>query len=93
MAEEEARATGRCLMCKRTFGYDPATVETVLIDPETGLPPGFTVLGTFRPAGPDSVARSADQPICPECLEKAAELWKTYNPPPPTWESWPPSKD
>ncbi|MEU8358107.1 hypothetical protein AB0C27_19030 [Nonomuraea sp. NPDC048882] len=93
MAEEEARASGRCFACKRTFSAAPETVETVLIDPETGLPPGFTVLGTFRPAGPDAVARSADQPICPDCLEKAAEFWKSYNAPPPTWPSWPPPTD
>lgn len=42
-----------------------------LVDPETGLPPGITALGSLRPATPDAVARSADLPVCPDCVERA----------------------
>ncbi|MDP4505471.1 MULTISPECIES: hypothetical protein [unclassified Nonomuraea] len=63
--------TGRCYACKREFDYDPAEVTTFLVDLATGLPPGFTVLGTMRPATPEAVARSVDLPVCPDCVAKA----------------------
>ncbi|MEW9554465.1 hypothetical protein [Nonomuraea sp. NPDC050783] len=62
---------GRCFACRREFDYDPAEVTTFLIDPATGLPPGFSVLGRTRPATPEAVARSADQPLCPSCQDRA----------------------
>ncbi|WP_043624899.1 hypothetical protein [Nonomuraea candida] len=93
MSDGQDLTTGRCYVCKRTFTFDPKQVETVLIDPETRLPPGFSVLGTLRPAGPEAVGRSADEPICPECVDRTRRLWETHNPPPPRWESWPPAGD
>ncbi|MFI9556796.1 hypothetical protein [Nonomuraea endophytica] len=63
--------TGRCYGCKREFSFDPAEVETFLVDPETGLPPGLTVLASLRPATPEAVARSVDLPVCPDCIERA----------------------
>ncbi|MBB5081180.1 hypothetical protein [Nonomuraea endophytica] len=63
--------TGRCYGCKREFTFDPAEVETFLVDPETGLPPGLTVLASLRPATPEAVARSVDLPVCPDCIERA----------------------
>ncbi|WP_219471531.1 hypothetical protein [Nonomuraea rhizosphaerae] len=80
MADEDTTETGRCISCKRTFRYDPRTVETVLIDPQSGLPPGLTVLGTLRPATPEAVARSAEQPVCPDCLERARKFDQAWNP-------------
>ncbi|MFC4013416.1 hypothetical protein ACFOY2_39750 [Nonomuraea purpurea] len=87
MADKPGKTeTGRCCACGRTFTYDPGEVMTVLIDPQTGLPPGFSVLGTLRPAGPEAVARSADQPVCPACVDRAASLKAADDPPPfPTW--------
>ncbi|UBU14215.1 hypothetical protein [Nonomuraea gerenzanensis] len=90
MSEKRETAAGRCLVCKREFTFDPGEVTTILIDPETGIPPGFTVLGTLRPATPEAVARSTDQPVCPDCEEKAAKYSEALSPPPPHWESWRP---
>ncbi|MCF6472498.1 hypothetical protein FAF44_29490 [Nonomuraea sp. MG754425] len=91
MPDEHETVTGRCFVCKRVFTYDPDEVTTFLIDPETGLPPGFGVLGTMRPAGPEAVARSADQPLCPGCQAGAERYRDSMNPPPPSWEIWPPT--
>jgi hypothetical protein len=63
--------TGRCYACKREFSFDPGEVVTFLVDPATGLPPGFSALGSFRPATPEAVARSGDLPVCPDCVERA----------------------
>ncbi|MFC4118469.1 hypothetical protein [Nonomuraea zeae] len=79
MTGEPATTTGRCYACKSTFSFDPQKVETMLVDPETNRPPGITALGTLRPALPDAVARSIDEPICPECIEKARRITKTLN--------------
>ncbi|SEH00382.1 hypothetical protein SAMN05444920_116117 [Nonomuraea solani] len=92
MADEHAETTGRCYACKRTFSYDPKEVELFLIDPETGLPPGITFFGSLRPAKPESVARSADEPVCPDCVDKAKRFHEESNQP-PHWDSWPPSKN
>ncbi|MGW0807581.1 hypothetical protein [Nonomuraea sp. NPDC002799] len=94
MADEQGEPgetmTGRCCSCKRTFTYDPKLVETLLIDPETGLPPGMSALGTLRPARPEAVSRSADQPICPDCLERARRFSEAAgNPPSASWDTWP----
>ncbi|MGR6912639.1 hypothetical protein ACU635_00095 [[Actinomadura] parvosata] len=83
---------GRCFACKREFTYDPEEVVTFLIDPQTGLPPGFSVLGTMRPATPEAVARSRDEPLCPDCHERAERYGALLDaPPPPQWPTWPPS--
>ncbi|GAA2827327.1 hypothetical protein [Nonomuraea rubra] len=91
MSEEREMETGRCFVCKREFTYDPREVITFLIDPETGVPPGFSVLGTMRPAKPEAVARSTDEPLCPDCLDMAERYTDQLNAPPPRWESWPPN--
>ncbi|GAA2215178.1 hypothetical protein GCM10009850_106450 [Nonomuraea monospora] len=91
MSEKRDTETGRCFVCKREFSYDPKEVTTFLIDPETGLPPGFSVLGTLRPAKPEAVARSTDQPLCPGCQARAEQYAEAMEAPPPRWESWPPT--
>ncbi|MER6949989.1 hypothetical protein ABT294_38835 [Nonomuraea sp. NPDC000554] len=65
MMDKRLTTIGRCYSCGRTFGFDPATVTMFLIDPETTLPPGMTVLGTPREPSPEAVARSVEKPICP----------------------------
>ena len=92
MADDDAKTTGRCYACKRTFSYDPKEVMTFLVDRETGLPPGITFFGTLRPATPESVARSADEPICPDCVDRA-KRFAAESDPPPQWEIWPPTKN
>ncbi|MFC7381828.1 hypothetical protein [Sphaerisporangium rhizosphaerae] len=71
MADEGLSTIGRCYACKRTFGFHPARVMTMMIDPDTGLPPGMTVLGSFREPTPEATARSVTEPICPDCVDKA----------------------
>ncbi|GAA3530046.1 hypothetical protein GCM10022419_006250 [Nonomuraea rosea] len=90
MTGEPATTTGRCYACKGTFSFDPKKVETMLVDPKTNLPPGITALGTLRPATPEAVARSVDEPICPECIEKARRISKTLHQP-QHWDSEPPA--
>lgn len=74
MPDERPEASGECYACKRVFGYDPKEVVTFLVDPETGLPPGITFFGALRPATPEAVARSADVPVCPDCVDKARKF-------------------
>ncbi|GAA2374395.1 hypothetical protein GCM10010404_32400 [Nonomuraea africana] len=85
MADEQMTTIGRCYGCKRTFSFIPGSVTTVTIDPETGLPPGMTVLGTTREPTPEATARSVKEPICPDCLNKAKQF---MHPPAPQFETW-----
>ncbi|GAA3788038.1 hypothetical protein GCM10022226_03250 [Sphaerisporangium flaviroseum] len=84
MADEHITTIGRCYACKRTFGFIPATATTVMIDPETGLPPGMTVLGSFREPTAEATARSVREPICPDCVAKA----KRFSEPAIQFETW-----
>ncbi|KAB8188778.1 hypothetical protein FH608_042615 [Nonomuraea phyllanthi] len=89
---DHAEKTGRCYACKRTFSFDPKEVTTFLIDPSTGLPPGITVLGSLRPARPEAVARSADEPICPDCVARAKQYSEESGSGRP-WDNRPPSSN
>lgn len=88
MTDRESLTTGTCVVCKQTFEFDPRSVPTILIDPETGLPPGMTVLGSLRPAMPEAVARSADEPICPQCTSRARQF-QAASESTPVWGTWP----
>lgn len=88
MADERITTIGRCYVCKRTFGFIPASVTTVTIDPETGLLPGMTVLATFREPTPEATARSVQEPICPDCLDRAKQYLNLTQSPAPPFEEW-----
>ncbi|TDD90421.1 hypothetical protein E1293_03295 [Actinomadura darangshiensis] len=88
MKDKEPSTTGTCAACRRTFEFDPQSVSTVLIDPDTGLPPGMTVLATLRQATPEAVARSTDEPICPQCVTRAQQF-QAESASTPTWDTWP----
>lgn len=88
MADEQLTTIGRCHVCKRAFAFVPDAVTTVMIDPETGLPPGFTVLGTFREPTPEAVARSVREPVCPACVDRAERFRKLAAPPAPRLDTW-----
>ncbi|MGV9309611.1 hypothetical protein ACWENQ_07805 [Nonomuraea sp. NPDC004354] len=88
MGDEQITTIGRCHGCKRTFGYIPATVMTATIDPETGLPPDMTVLGTHREPTPGALARSVKAPICPDCVTRAKQFRDSMRPTP--FDTWPP---
>ena len=66
----QALATGTCYMHDGLFTFDPDTVPSVLIDPQTDRPPDIDEHG--RPVEPDPAAimRSVRQPICPDCVAK-----------------------
>lgn len=89
MPDERLPTIGRCYACKRTFHYDPATVTMFLVDPETGFPPGMTVLGGQRDPAPESVQRAEHRPVCPRCVEQAERHLAAQNPPEPRFPTWP----
>lgn len=88
MADEHITTIGTCYGCKRTFAFDPGSVTMFLIDPETDLPPGMTVLGTTREPTPEAVARSVNKPVCPDCVRKAQRVGQADDPS-ADWGTWP----
>ncbi|MDR8407271.1 hypothetical protein [Nonomuraea sp. 3-1Str] len=80
MTDERITTIGRCYGCRRTFGFDPAAVTMFAIDPETGFPPGMTVLGSMREPTPEAVARSVEEPVCPDCVAKAKRFLEPPDP-------------
>jgi hypothetical protein len=50
-------AIGPCYRCGRPFEFDPKTVPSVPVDPQTGLPPDL---------GGDA-GRAVNRPVCPGC--------------------------
>lgn len=68
-------ARGACWACKAVFSFDPDTVPSVPIDPQTGLPPDV---------GGTPPERAIRQPLCENCVAQLvtwrAEAGK------PVWE-------
>jgi len=54
-------ALGPCWACRRVFEYHPDLVQSVLIDPVTGLAPDM---------GGDP-QRARREPLCPDCCKLA----------------------
>jgi hypothetical protein len=48
------------------------TAPSLLIDPETGLPPGVTPDGDHVTPSPAATARSRRRPLCQSCLDDVA---------------------
>jgi hypothetical protein len=88
MADEQIPTIGKCYACKRTFGFTQASVTTIMIDPETGLPPDRSVLGTTREPTPEATARATRQPICPDCLDQARRFKEFMQRPPMEFPPW-----
>ncbi|MDH2429767.1 hypothetical protein [Sphaerisporangium sp. TRM90804] len=88
MADEQITTIGRCHVCKRTFGFTPARVMKVTMDPVTNLPLGMTVAGTFREPTPEAVARSVEEPVCADCVDRAKEFKEAMDAPPLRFETW-----
>jgi|SRR5215475_1950320 len=55
-----------CWACGRTFTFNPFTVPSIPIDPETKYPPDMNP----RPGG---MERAVRQPVCETCVELANE--------------------
>ncbi|MFI6713041.1 hypothetical protein ACIBF7_41885 [Nonomuraea sp. NPDC050478] len=88
MADEQIRTIGGCHMCKRTFGFVPAQVMTVMMDPETRLPLGMTVSGAFREPTPEATARAVEAYVCPDCVDKVKQLKEFMDRPVPPFGTW-----
>jgi hypothetical protein len=59
-----------CYLHGQMFRFDPHTVVTVLVDPQTGWPPD--VDENNQPCTPDSEAikRAVKRPVCDACVER-----------------------
>jgi hypothetical protein len=88
MADEQITTIGRCYMCKRTFSFTPASVMTVMMDPETNMPLGMTVAGAFREPTPEATARSVKKYICSDCVDRVKRLSEFMDPAPPQFDTW-----
>lgn len=61
-----------CYVHGEPFTFDPVSVVTVPIDPQTGLPPDVDAdLQPVPSPDPDAVARSVWRPICDPCVQRA----------------------
>ncbi|GII31331.1 hypothetical protein [Planotetraspora mira] len=88
MADEQITTIGRCYLCKRTFSFTPASVMTVVMDPETNLPLGMTVSGDFREPTPEATARSVKEHICSDCVNRMKQLREFMDPPALQFDTW-----
>jgi hypothetical protein len=88
MEDEQITTIGRCHMCKRTFSFTPASVMTIMMDPETNLPLGMTVSGALREPAPEVTARSVKEYICPDCVNRAEQLREFMDPPALRFDTW-----
>ncbi|PZG16728.1 hypothetical protein C1I98_38885 [Spongiactinospora gelatinilytica] len=88
MAEEQIPQIGPCYACGRAFRFDPGEVVMFAVDPQTGLPPGFSALGTRREPSAEEVARAVEKPVCPGCVQRA-ERYAAETETPPSWPTWP----
>ncbi|MGI5268302.1 hypothetical protein ACQEUU_04050 [Nonomuraea sp. CA-218870] len=85
---EEIPTIGRCHLCKQTFGFTPAQVMTVMMDPETNLPLGMTISGTFREPTPEATARAVEVHVCPGCVGRVEQLKEFMDRPAPPFGTW-----
>jgi len=65
-----AFAMAPCYLHKGLFCFDPESVTSLRIDPQTGRPPDVNANG--EPAEPSQAAqdRSVREPICPDCCKR-----------------------
>jgi hypothetical protein len=60
---------GPCYLHGGLFEFDPDTVVTVLVDPQTGRPPDVGESGEPCTVDPAAEARAVQRPICDPCVE------------------------
>jgi hypothetical protein len=61
------RAFGPCYACGNNFDYNPDTVPSVFVDPQTRKPPDVD-------PEPGGFERAYREPICPRCVAKVNPL-------------------
>ncbi|MBF8189743.1 hypothetical protein ITP53_29220 [Nonomuraea sp. K274] len=88
MEDEQITTIGGCHLCKRTFSFTPASVMTVMMDPETNLPLGMTVSGSFREPTPEATARSVKEHVCPDCVNRMKQLRAFMDQPTRQFDTW-----
>jgi hypothetical protein len=69
----------RCVDCRNGFMACPDCVNTIRIDPATGLPPDVEVIdgkAVHKEPDPEATARSVKQPVCDDCIR---ERNRTYD--------------
>lgn len=62
-----------CFIHGGLFEFDPDSVVTVWIDPETGRPPDVDADGGTIAADPLAVERCVQRPICGPCIARVNE--------------------
>lgn len=67
-------AIGPCWLCGNIFEYDPETVHSILIDPQTQRAVDVGADGQQFQPGAEALARSVRQPFCPACVSKVNQL-------------------
>lgn len=81
MTEGTLLGLGTCYVCAEVFAFNPDTVPSVPIDPDTGLPPD---VGRTEPAN------AIRRPICDVCLPVINKLRAGLKLPPFTHgKAWP----
>jgi hypothetical protein len=77
--EENISIIGVCFSCREPFMACPHCVNTLLIDPETNLPPDIVVVNNtyVHRINPDAeaVRRSVKELVCDECIEKRNDVY------------------
>lgn len=62
---------GPCYACQQIFEFNPYTVISVPVDPQTSLPPDVAPGGGRITPDPAAVARSVNQQLCNGCATRA----------------------
>lgn len=60
-------AIDKCYIHGDYFAFNPDTVVSVLIDPQTGRPPDVDAQERHVTPEPGSVERSVKRPVCDDC--------------------------
>lgn len=69
-------AIGPCFICGQQFTFDPETVQSVWVDPQTNRPPDVNSLGEHITPDPAAVERAVRLPICPNDVARLRQAGK-----------------
>lgn len=61
---------GPCFVGGETFAFDPDTVPSILVDPQTGRPADVDAEGNQIELTEEVRARSVREPYCPACAKR-----------------------
>lgn len=71
MAESASFAQAPCYTCQTVFAFDPETVPSMAVDPQTNK----ALIATLG-ADPIVTRRARFEPICPTCVSRLQPLLK-----------------